>query len=125
MLKTIVLSLVALCMLQGCDQRQPPNVAGQFNVERAFYHNPYQATVMRLVDGQLQPCVFYHDSKINWIPDVVEGQPMYVRITPENYVEFGNRKLQRVDIHVHAATNINGAEIDNGKFGVVSTKVVE
>jgi len=98
------------------------------NVERVYWHEGcfYSFTV------PIENSVGFHNvsaprglcdrDNVSIIPDVPTGEKMWVHYVIEKRVDT---YLDKLEIHVHAVTDINGGGWNHGKLGTGQTTVIE
>jgi len=99
------------------------------NVERVFMHEVKNYSILYREDAsaELQQQNFCRDwpgVEVRLFTDVPEGKPIWARAVYA-VERLGDEYWKELEIHVHAATDINAGGWNHGKFGQGQTVVVE
>ena len=119
-----VIGLLCLikCSSKSAHERQDEKLEID-EVVRVFMHTPRHWSVLRREqDHQLRVVEFYNDEAPLIIDDVPDGEDMRLVLVP---MKGGGSSYSSWEVHIHKASDVNGAGSDNGKFGHGQTQVIQ
>lgn len=122
MKKCFIVVFLSLLVVGCADKKVGERV---IEIERVFMNEPGVYSFMYKADGQL--VLRGGDSYTRWlytlIDDVPPDKPMWVKI--EEWDRFIDPNFFKYEIHIHAASDVEGGGWNHGKHGQGTTVVVQ
>ena len=123
---------IGVLILTGCTSGpKPPAEERKIeNVVRVLMHQPKDYTIFsepKNLDGPLDEERLRNCSKVHIFLDVPADKPMFALVTLDYWdgIEEWKPYPAKLELHLHSATDINGAGWNHGKHGSGTTTVVQ